>query len=141
MKVSQFEPLIKYCIQNDINPETALRIIKQANESNSTNFRSKWKLMKFTLYIWASLKAWERREQISRKDLVHEVVRTKEYFNLWNTFKQRSSFNADQEAKTLTQLIAEPRQDLVFKSKNFVFPKNHPKANKPIPQDLLDKLR
>ena len=46
-------------------------------------------------------------------------------------------FDTNNEIKKLTQLIAEPRQDKEFKSKNFVY--EGEKRN--IPQTVIDKLR
>jgi len=51
--------------------------------------------------------------------------------------KKEGKFDLYNEIKKLTQLIAEPRQDKEFKSKNFVYEG----TKKNIPQTVIDKLR
>ena len=59
------------------------------------------------------------------------------YKRLYNTFPGLPKFDPQREWKNLSQLIAEPRQDKEFKSKNFVYEG----TKKNIPQTLIDKLR
>ena len=56
---------------------------------------------------------------------------------MYDTFPGLPKFDSEREAKNLSQLIAEPRQDKEFKSKNFFYEG----TKKNIPQTLIDKLR
>ena len=73
----------------------------------------------------------------SRIATVMYLVNSPKYKRLYDTFPGQPKFNSEREAKNLSQLIAEPRQDKEFKSKNFVYEG----TKKNIPQSLIDKLR
>ena len=70
-------------------------------------------------------------------DTIRELVSTPKYKRLWDTFPQRKEFDHANEVKKLNQLIAEPRQQIYFKSKNFVYEG----TKKLIPQDIIDKVK
>ncbi len=97
-------------------------------------------MMRFTLYLWERIKEEDQSIVGKRIDTVKKVVWSGQYKRLYATFPL-PTFNPEKDVKNLAQLIAEPRQDEYFTSKNFVYPKGHPKANKPIPQSIIDKIR
>ena len=72
----------------------------------------------------------------NRIETVAQVVMAPKYKRLYDTF-YHPKFDPNNEIKKLTQLIAEPRQDKEFKSKNFVYEG----TKKNIPQTVIDRLR
>ena len=91
------------------------------------------------MYLWRRIDEQKRGVTgRTRIGSVSRLVLQPNYKRLHATFPL-PKFNADHEIKKLTQLIAEPRQDKEFKSKNFVYEKSDPPKN--IPQSVIDKLR
>ena len=72
----------------------------------------------------------------NRIETVAHIVNGVKYKRLYETF-YHPKFDPNNEIKKLTQLIAEPRQDKEFKSKNFVYEG----TKKNIPQNVIDRLR
>ena len=129
--------LIHYLRDNDIPPEQALGIIERAVETKTTGHRFHWKMMRFTLYIWARIEEHKTLVMKPKIDTVRELVSTPKYKRLWETFPQARDFNHQREVKNLAQLISEPRQQIYFKSKHFLYEG----TKKSIPQDILDKIK
>ena len=129
--------LIHYLRDNDIPPEQALGIIERAVETKTTGHRFHWKMMRFTLYIWARVEEHKTLVMKPKIDTVRELVSTPKYKRLWETFPQARDFNHQREVKNLAQLISEPRQQIYFKSKHFLYEG----TKKSIPQDILDKIK
>jgi len=136
--MSDFEELIKYCKKNKISGESALRIIKSQNETGVTGSRSYWKMIRFQMYIWERLEEYKKKKLGSRAQTVRNLVGSKEYKQAHKQFNKNDKFDERLEFKRLNQLISEPRQELVWQSKNFTY---YGKPTENIPQDLLDKLR
>jgi len=132
--MKDIDELIKYLKQNDIDPKIALNVLKREfSTAQSGHKKTVWKMIKFQLYLWERMKTpnYTRLDTVSR--LVHSISYKKAYDQFPNP-----PFNADREIKNLTQLIAEPRQDKFFISKNF----SHPgRPTQKLPQALIDKLR
>ena len=117
-----------------ISEDDAIKYIEK-----SIPYQRTWKMWKFTLYLWRRID--EEKRGIKDRTRIASVIRLvmqKNYRNLYDTFPL-PKFDADREIKNLAQLIAEPRQDKEFKSKNFVYEKSDPPKN--IPQSVIDKLR
>ena len=93
-------------------------------------------MWRFTLYLWARVDNDKRGIKKNRIETVAQVVHMPKYKRLYDTFPL-PKFDPNNEIKKLTQLIAEPRQDKEFKSKNFVY--EGTRTN--IPQTVIDKLR
>ena len=141
--MSDYKKVLEFLKENRINPEKALVTLKRnfgKKPDNKTNLKLHWKMMRFTLYLWERIKEHDQNIVGKRIDAVKKVVWSGQYKRLYATFPL-PSFNPENEIKKLAQLIAEPRQDEYFTSKNFVYPKGHPRADKPIPQSIIDKIR
>ena len=129
--------LIHWLRDNDIPPAQALGIIERAVNTKTTGHRFNWKMMRFTLYIWAREKEYRTLVMKPKIDTVRELVSTPKYKRLWETFPQSNPFSHQREVKNLAQLIAEPRQQIYFKSSNFLYEG----TKKNIPQDIIDKIK
>ena len=105
--------------------------------TKTTGHRFNWKMMRFTLYIWARVEEHKTLVMKPKIDTVRELVSTAKFKRLWETFPQSNSFSHEREVKNLAQLISEPRQQIYFKSNNFKFEGKE----KLIPQELLDKIK
>jgi len=141
--MSDYMKVLEFLKENRVNPEKALVILKRKFgklPDQKTNLRLHWKMMRFTLYLWERIKEEDQNMVGKRIDTVKKVVWSGPYKRLYATFPL-PTFDPENEVKKLTQLIAEPRQDEYFTSKNFVYPRGHSKADKPIPQSIIDKIR
>ena len=136
-----YRELVNYLIKEKISPEVALGIVKRASETRITNHRVAWKMMRFTLYIWARLKEYDKVQMFlpPRIQTIQELVTTKKFKRLWDTFPQPYKFDPQKEVRNLVKLVSDNRQSIYFKSKNFVYENKKPKKN--IPQDIIDKIR
>ena len=123
--------ILKYLKQRKITEEDAIKYIE-----SSIPYKKIWKMWRFTLYLWARVDNDKRGIKKNRIETVAQVVHMPKYKRLYDTFPL-PKFNPNNEIKKLTQLIAEPRQDKEFKSKNFVY--EGTRTN--IPQTVIDKLR
>ena len=129
--------LIHWLRDNDIPPAQALGIIERAVNTKTTGQRFNWKMMRFTLYIWARVQEHKTLVMKPKIDTVRELVSTPKYKRLWETFPQSNPFSHQREVKNLAQLIAEPRQQIYFKSSNILYEG----TKKNIPQDIIDKIK
>ena len=136
-----YRELVNYLIKEKISPEVALGIVKRASETRITNHRVAWKMMRFTLYIWARLKEYDKDQMFlpPRIQTIQELVTTKKFKRLWDTFPQPYKFDPQKEVRNLVKLVSDNRQSIYFKSKNFVYENKKPKKN--IPQDIINKIR
>ena len=123
--------ILKYLKQRNITQEEAIKYIE-----SSIPYKKIWKMWRFTLYLWARVDNDKRGIKKNRIETVAQVVHMPKYKRLYDTFPL-PKFDPNNEIKKLTQLIAEPRQDKEFKSKNFVY--EGTRTN--IPQTVIDKLR
>jgi len=123
--------ILKYLKQRKITEEDAIKYIE-----SSIPYKKIWKMWRFTLYLWARVDNDKRGIKKNRIETVTQVVHMPKYKRLYDTFPL-PKFDPNNEIKKLTQLIAEPRQDKEFKSKNFVY--EGTRTN--IPQTVIDKLR
>ena len=141
--MSEYKKVIEFLKENKVDPEKALVTLKKeygTKPGNKTNLKYHWKMMRFTLYIWERLNEHDKNIVGKRIDTVRKVIWAHKFKRLYDTFPL-PTFNPENEVKKLAQLIAEPRQDKEFKSRNFVYPKGHPKVDNPIPQSIIDKIR
>ena len=123
--------LLKMLEQRGISEDEAIEYIEK-----SIPYKRTWKMWRFTLYLWKRIENEKRGINKNRIETVAEVVHMPKYKRLYDTFPL-PKFDPNNEIKKLTQLIAEPRQDKEFKSKNFVY--EGTRTN--IPQTVIDKLR
>ena len=124
--------ILKYLKQRNITEEQAIKYIE-----SSIPYKRVWKMWRFTLYLWKKIENEKKGIKKNRIETVVQVVLAPKYRRLYDTFPL-PPFDRENEINKLTQLIAEPRQDKEFKSRNFVY-ENQP--NKYIPQSVIDKLR
>lgn len=149
------QQLIRYLEDEEISAKEALEVIKKEFEVNFDHMRTKWKMMRFTLYLWARLEEEKSGYLGKKSDTVRRLVRSKKYVDQFNLFGSSltvkgakpykvGTSKADDEAffeiqfKQLNQLITDPRQVVFFREKYFVYegqPKKH------IPQEIIDRIR
>ena len=123
--------ILKYLKQRNITEEEAIKYIE-----SSIPYKRVWKMWRFTLYLWARIYHEEKGIKKNRIETVAHIVMLPKYKRIHDGFPL-PKFDPNNEIKKLTQLIAEPRQDKEFKSKNFVYEG----TKKNIPQTTIDKLR
>ena len=137
MRRTEEHKLIHWLRDNSIPPAQALGIIERAVENKTTGHRFHWKMMRFCLYLWARVEENKTLVMKPKIDTVRELVSSKKYKRLWETFPQSKEFDHAREVKNLAQLISEPRQQIYFKSANFVYEG----TKTPIPQHIVDKVK
>jgi hypothetical protein len=136
--VKTYGDLVRNLEALKVDPKRAMRLINDnLNKSKDGNTRFNWKMMRFTLYIWARVQEHKTLVMKPKIDTVRELVSTPKYKRLWETFPQSNPFSHQREVKNLAQLIAEPRQQIYFKSSNFLYEG----TKKNIPQDIIDKIK
>ena len=123
--------ILKYLQDRNMTQEEAIGYIEA-----SLPYKRTWKIWRFTLYLWARIYNEEKGIKKNRIETVAHIVNGAKYKRLYETF-YHPKFDPNNEIKKLTQLIAEPRQDKEFKSKNFAYEG----TKKNIPQTVIDKLR
>ena len=123
--------LLEMLKERKISEDEAIKYIEQ-----SIPYKRTWKMWRFTLYLWKRIENDKKGIKKNRIETVAQVVLAPKYKRLYDTF-YHPKFDPNNEIKKLTQLIAEPRQDKEFKSKNFVY--EGTKRN--IPQEVINRLR
>ena len=136
--MKDIDEIIKYLRKNDIDLKVALNVLKREFAPVKTGHKkTAWKMMKFQLYIWERLKDEHKGNRFTRLQVVERLVNSIAYKKAYDLYPN-PPFNPQKEIKNLAQLIAEPRQDKFFISKNF---HEYGKPTKKIPQELINKLR
>ena len=136
--MKDIDEIIKYLRKNDIDLKVALNVLKREFAPVKTGHKkTAWKMMKFQLYIWERLKDEHKGNRFTRLQVVERLVYSIAYKKAYDLYPN-PPFNPQKEIKNLAQLIAEPRQDKFFISKNF---HEYGKPTKKIPQELINKLR
>ena len=136
--MKDIDEIIKYLRKNDIDLKVALNVLKREFAPVKTGHKkTAWKMMKFQLYIWERLKDEHKGNRFTRLQVVERLVYSIAYKKAYDMFPN-PPFNPQKEIKNLAQLIAEPRQDKFFISKNF---HEYGKPTKKLPQELINKLR
>jgi hypothetical protein len=133
----EWDELYSFMKQEDLDVKTVLGILKKSTQTNPGNYRSLWKMMRFTLYIWQRYKEHQNNMLGKKIDSIRRVVATDKYKRLWATHRQTGHFNEKKEIKNLNLLITDPRQSPIFKSRNFKFEGK----DTHIPQDLLNTIK
>tara|TARA_R110002020_G_C15817923_1_gene732855 strand:+ start:108 stop:542 length:435 start_codon:yes stop_codon:yes gene_type:complete len=137
----EMDELHSFLKKEELDVKTAISILKKSTQTNPGNFRSLWKMMRFTLYIWQRHKEYKANMLGTKIESIRRVVATDKYKRLWATHKQTGKFNEAKEVKNLNLLITDPRQFPVFKSKHFIEEGFKVGQKRHIPQEILDKLR
>jgi hypothetical protein len=132
-----YSKVIDYLIFKKITPDQALAILDKTLVVNPTSFKAKWKMIRFTLYLWARIEENEKGLLGKKIETIRRVVVKPEYQNMREPFGFKEKFNPEKEIKNLNLLVTDPRQWGYFRTENFVFKG----TNKNIPQELIDKVR
>ena len=133
----EINKLLNYLDKEGISPLNALEIVKKANTINPSNYRSHWKMTRFSLYLWQRIKEDKARMLGKKIASIRRVVATDKYKRLYKLYPGFKAFNEAKEVKNLNLLITDPRHFIHFKERNFVFEN----TKRRIPQGLIDKLR
>ena len=137
LKNDEVRKLLNYLDKEGISPLNALEIVKKHNTINPSNYRTHWKMTRFTLYLWQRIKEDKARMLGKKIDSIRRVVATEKYNRLYKLYPGFKAFNEAKEVKNLNLLITDPRQFIHFKERNFVYENSKQR----IPQGLIDKLR
>ena len=137
LKNDEVRKLLTYLEKEGISPLNALEIVKKHNTINPSNYRTHWKMTRFTLYLWQRIKEDKARMLGKKIDSIRRVVATEKYKILYKLYPGFKAFNEAKEVKNLNLLITDPRQFIHFKERNFVYENSKQR----IPQGLIDKLR
>ena len=97
----KYKQVIGYLIRNKISPEAALAILDKTIVVDTNSFRSKWKMMRFTLYLLARIDEDKKGLMGKKIETIRRVVALPKYKRLWDTFPQRGPFNPEKEIKNL----------------------------------------
>ena len=135
-KDRNWNPLINYLIDQDITPKEALAIIKSHSELNPTNKRTQWKMYRLSMFLWARIEEDKAGYLGKKADTIRRLIETDTYKKMFEAFNN-GKLDSNKEFKNLQYLLNDPRQAPFLKSKYHVF-KN---TQKPIPQELIDKLK
>jgi len=137
LKNDEVKKLLNYLDKEGISPLNALEIVKKHNTINPSNYRTHWKMTRFTLYLWQRVKEHKANMLGKKIDSIRRVVATEKYRKNYHQYPGHKAFNEAKEIKNLNLLITDPRQFIHFKERNFVFEKTKQR----IPQELIDKIR
>ena len=137
MEYSQKEikEFLNWLESEEIPLDRARKILHKATRFSPTDRRSLWKMTRFSLFVWQRVKEYKLKMLNSKINSCRAVVNSPEYLRLYKTFPF-GPFNEAKEIKNLNLLITDKRQQIHFRSKNFVFKG----TRKNIPQELLDEI-
>ncbi len=135
-KDKNYKPLIDYLVNQDITPKEALEIIKSHSQLNPTNKRTQWKMYRLSMFLWARIEEDKAGYLGKKSDTIRRLI-TSDTYKKWFEALNHGRMDPDKEFKNLQYLLNDPRQAPFLKSKYHVF-KN---TQKPIPQELIDKLK
>ena len=153
-KDKDYSKVFKYFREMDVKPNEVLAIVKKSIEFNPNNRSSVWKMQRFQLYLWARLKE-EKDGYLSKKtDTIRRLVRSekyKKYYYKFFTYKSPKGSSIDSkwgderlfelEFYRLNHLITDPRQSVFFINKRQKYFFVYEKFNKPIPQEVIDRIK
>ena len=137
MEYSQKEikEFLNWLDREEIPLDRARKILHKAVKFSPTDRRSLWKMTRFSLFVWQRVKEHKADMLNSKIASCRSVVNSPEYHRMYKTFPF-GPFNEAKEIKNLNLLITDKRQQIHFRSKNFVFKG----TRKNIPQELLDEI-
>jgi len=134
--MKDYTSLITYLKKNSVDVTEAIEIYKRAIKINPDNYRTRWKMFRFAMYLHARIEEHKKGLLGKKIETIRRVVGSPQYKNTHKTFPF-GSFDPEREINKLNKLISDPRQYPIFKSHNF----RYKGTEKNIPQDLIDKLR
>ena len=74
LKNDEVRKLLNYLDKEGISPLNALEIVKKHNTINPSNYRTHWKMTRFTLYLWQRIKEDKARMLGKKIDSIRRVV-------------------------------------------------------------------
>ena len=87
------EELYSFLKKEELDVKTAISILKKSTQTNPGNYRSLWKMMRFTLYIWQRHKEYKANMLGTKIESIRRVVAMPKYKRLWATHKQTGKFD------------------------------------------------
>jgi hypothetical protein len=120
-----------------VTPGEAFRIIneKKHNEREGS-IRFNWKMIRFTMFIWARIEEERNGYMKPKIDTVRGVVRSRNFEYFFYGYYPDLKLKFEDEERKLNKLIAEKPQQKFFKEGYYYFHK----TKKLVPQPLLDKI-
>jgi len=154
LTAKDLNPLIQFMEDEEISPKDALQVLKKEYEVNFNNMRTKWKMIRFTMYLWARLDEEKSGYLGKKSDTIRRLIRTSKYQNQYHAFAPNIQPTAQMNVmlnyekrnpeayfaihyKQLNQLVSDPRQVIFFREKYFYYEK----TKKHIPQEVIDRVR
>jgi len=120
-----------------VTPGEAFRRINDTIISKGEgNIRFNWKMIRFTLFIWARIDEHSRGYLKPKIDTVRKVCNDERFKEHYYGYYPDIKFDYDREVKLLNKLIAEKPQQFLFKEGYYKFHK----TNKIVPQALLTQI-
>ena len=104
----ELDKLGDYLWKQKIQPDDALKVLKKTYELSPSNYRTQWKMWRFTMYLWTRLDEKKKLGRLGPKiNSIRAVVETPKYRRLWETWaKDNKKFNADKEVLCITSEVA-----------------------------------
>ena len=134
--MKDYTSLITYLKKNSVDATEAIEIYKRAIKINPENYRTRWKMTRFAMYLHARIEE-HKKGQLDRKiNTIRKIVTSLQYKKEYKNFPF-GSFDIKREINKLNKLISYPRQYPIFKSHNF----RYKGTEKNIPQETIDKIR
>jgi len=132
-KVNKWMQLRDYMEETGITPDEVFKLIRS---KATTNVRFNWKMIRFTLFIWARIDEDKGRYLKPKIDTVRHVVRSIKFRQFFVAYFGDKPFDEEKEIILLNKLIAEKPQKKYFKEGYYYY--NH--TSKYVPQSTLDRI-
>ena len=119
-----YEKLVHWLKEKKISPDEALEILDRTLQTNPTSVRSRWKMVRFSLYLSARyLEGVLEIRTVQRKGTVERLCKSTQYRKEFEKYNQGKRFDLKKQIDNLYYLITDPRQFDYFRAENFKFPK------------------
>ena len=132
-KVNKWMQLRDYMEETGITPEDVFKLIRS---KATPNVRFNWKMIRFTLFIWARIDEDKGGYLKPKIDTVRHVVRSIKFRQYFVAYFGDKPFDEEKEIILLNKLIAEKPQKKYFKEGYYYY--NH--TSKYVPQSTLDRI-
>jgi len=118
-----------------VTPGEAYRIVAEKKDKTS-NIRFEWKMIRFTMFVWARIEEDKGMYLKPKIDTVRSVVSHRNFKKFFHGFFPDLEFDHEKEVKLLNKLIAEKPQKPFFQEGYYKYQGTH----KVIPQKHLDSI-
>ena len=92
LKNDEVKKLLNYLDKEGISPLNALEVVKKHNTINPSNYRTHWKMIRFTLYLWQRVKEHKANMLGKKIDSIRRVVATEKYRKNYKSIPWPQSF-------------------------------------------------